>query len=131
VGRVFLDFLPELVYYNAQVFRLLSTIWALNRLQKPLMRKCFPLLQDENTQNLKLLGTEVNSLTAHINEPFLEIDAEFRGLSFRERLARRRSPKSGSDAGEKFADCKRFHDVVVCSRIEGENLVLFGISDCP
>src|ERR1700686_2974801 len=127
--RVFLNFLAQLIYYHAEVLCFLAMIRPPDGLQHPLMRKRLPFLHDERAQDIEFFGSQVNSLTTNVHDSSLEIDAQFRRLDLRKRLLRREAPKRGSNARQQFSDRKRLYDVIVRSRIESNNLILFGVAD--
>src|SRR5215467_7310889 len=78
VSGVFLDFLPKLVYYNAEVFCFFGVVRAPNSLQKPFMCERLSLLHNHGAQNLKLFGTKVCPLAPNVNDPLFQIDTQFR-----------------------------------------------------
>src|SRR5229473_3575350 len=129
VGRVFLNFLAQLIYYHAEVFCFFAVIRPPDSLQQPLMRERLPLLNDESAQDVEFFGSQVNSLTTNVHDSSLEIDTQFRTLDLRKRLLRREASEPGSNARQQFSDRKRFYDVIVRPRIQGDNFILFGVAD--
>src|SRR3984957_7932773 len=93
------------------------------------MRQRLPSLQYENAQNIKFFGAEVPSPAVNRNQPHSKINAEFRSVNFRQMFVWRRPPKCCANAGQQFAHSKWFYNVIVCSGIKSNDLVLFGISD--
>jgi len=110
---VFLDLLPQLVYHHAKVFRFLAVIRPPDRLQQSLMSKRISFLHNKSAQDVKFLGSQVDSLPAHVHAPFLEIDAQFWSLNFGEMLSRAGASQCSSNAGEQFSDCERFYNVII------------------
>ena len=93
------------------------------------MRKRFPLLSDEKSQNIEFFGTEMGALATHVDYPSLKIDTQLPAFELRKRLFRTGPSQGRSDACQEFAHCEGFYDVIVGPGIEGENLVLLRISD--
>jgi len=86
--RVGLDLPAHLLYHLAKVFRFLTVIRSLNRLQRPLMFKQLSFLTDESAQDVEFLRTQAGSLAADIDTIFLKIHAQLGSLDFRKRLFR-------------------------------------------
>src|ERR1700675_5084531 len=93
------------------------------------MCKWLSFLSYESAQDVKFLGSQVDSLSTHFHVPFLEIDAQFWSLNFGERLCRSGASQCSSNARQQFSDCERFYHVIVRPGIQGKNLVLLRISD--
>src|SRR6266481_2985252 len=129
VGRIFLNFLAQLIYYHAKVLRFLAVIRAPNRLQHPLMRKRLPMLKDESAQEVEFFGSQVNSLTTDVHDSSLEIDTQFRRLDLWKRLLRGESSERGANACKQLSHRKGFYDVIVRAGIQGDNFILFGVAD--
>ncbi len=127
--RILLDLFTQLVDYHAEVLRGLTIIRPPNRLQHPLMRKRLPLLNDESAQDVEFLGSQVNSLATNVHDSSLEIDTQFRSLDLGKRLLRSEAPERGANARQQFSDGKRFYDVIVRPRIQGDDFVSFGVAD--
>src|SRR5207248_3617575 len=94
------------------------------------MCKRLSLLNHKKTQHVEFFGTQVDSLAVDIDHPFLKIHAQFRGLDFGKRLFGSGASQRSSNARQQFSDCERFYDVVVRSRIQSDNLVMFRVADC-
>jgi hypothetical protein len=87
------------------------------------------LLSDEKSQHIEFFGAEMDALTAHVHYSSLKINTQLRAFELRKRFFRIRPSQGRSDTRQKFAYCKGFHDVIVGSRIERQDLVVFRISD--
>src|SRR5215472_16340916 len=128
VSGVLFDFLPELVYYNAQVFGFFGVVRAPNGLQKPFMCKRLSLLHNQDAQNLKLLGAKVYPLAPNVDDPFFQIDTQFRSFHLRQWFVDRDTSKRCPDSSKELAYGKRLYNVIVRARIKRANLVLFGVA---
>ena len=127
--RVLLDLLAQLVYHHAKVLRLLTVVRPPDSLQQLFVRDRFSLLSYEKSQHIEFFGTEMDALTTHVHYSSLKIDTQLRAFELRKGFFRIRPTQGRSDTRQKFAYCKGFHDVIVGSGIERQNLVLFRISD--
>src|SRR5215472_15077504 len=117
VSGVLFDFLPELVYYNAQVFGFFGVVRAPNGLQKPFMCKRLSLLHNQDAQNLKLLGAKVYPLAPNVDDPFFQIDTQFRSFHLRQWFVDRGTSKRCPDSSKELAYGKRLYNVIVRARI--------------
>jgi hypothetical protein len=87
------------------------------------------LLSYEKSRHIEFFGAEMDALTTHVYYSSLKIDTQLRAFELRKGFFRIRPSQGRSDTRQKFAYCKGFHDVIVGSGIERQNLVLFRISD--
>src|SRR5437899_12568831 len=92
------------------------------------MRQRFPLLSDEKSQDIEFFGTEMDALATHVHDSSLKIDTQLRAFELRKRFFRSGPSQGRSDACQEFPHREGFYDVIVGSRIERQNLVMFRIS---
>src|SRR5260370_34124371 len=93
------------------------------------MCKRLSLLNHEKAQYVEFFWAQVDSLAADLDHPSLKIDLQFRSLDFGERLFGSGTSQRCSNARQQFSDCERFYDVIVRSRIQSDNLVMFRVAD--
>ena len=126
---IFLNFLAQLVYHDAEILRLLGVIGSPDNLQQSPMGERLSLLNYERAQDVEFFWTQVDSVTADIDDFLLEIHAQFWGLDFGEGLIGGGPSHCRPDACQQFTDGEGFYDIVIRPRIERENLVLLRVSD--
>src|SRR5258708_9630816 len=101
---IFLNFLAQLVYHDAEILRLLGVIGSQDNLQQSLMSKRLSLLNDQRPQDVEFFWTQVDSVTVDIHDSFLEIHGEFWSFDFREGLFGSGSSQGRPDACQQFTD---------------------------
>jgi hypothetical protein len=79
---IFLNFLAQLVYHDAEILRLLGVIGSPDNLQQSLMSKRLSLLNDQRPQDVEFFWTQVDSVTVDIDGSLLEINPQFWSLDF-------------------------------------------------
>src|SRR6516165_1474679 len=87
------------------------------------------LMAHENAEDIKFLGSQMDSLAADEDDSFFEINTQLRELYGRKWLLRMEPPQLRTNASPQFFDSEGFHDVVVGSRIESDDFVVFGAPD--
>jgi hypothetical protein len=126
---IFLNFLAQLVYHDAEILRLLGVIGSPDNLQQSPMGERLSLLNYERAQDVEFFWTQVDSVTADIDDSLLEINAQFWSLDFGEGLIGGGPSHCRPDACQQFTDGEGFYDIVIRPRVERENLVLLRVSD--
>jgi len=126
---IFLNFLAQLVYHHAKILRLLCVIGSPDNLQQSPMGQRLSLLNYERAQDVEFFRTQVDSVTADIDDSLLKVNAQFRSLDFGEGLIGGGPSHCRPDACQQFADSEGFYDIVIRPRIERENLILLRVSD--
>src|SRR3974390_3497868 len=87
------------------------------------------LMAHENAEDIKFLGSQMDSLAADEDDSFFEINTQLREFDGRKLFLRMEPSQGRTNASPQFFDCEGFNDVVVCSRIESDNLVVFSVAD--
>lgn len=125
---IFLNFLARLVYHDAEILRLLGVIGS-QTICSNLLWVSLSLLNYERAQDVEFFWTQVDSVTADIDDSLLEINAQFWSLDFGEGRIGGGPSHCRPDACQQFTDGEGFCDIVIRPRIERENLVLLRVSD--
>lgn len=89
IRGIFLNFLAQLVYHDAEILRLLGVVGSPDNLQQSPMGERLSLLNYERVQDVEFFWTQVDSVTADIDDSLLEINAQFWSLDFGEGLEQR------------------------------------------
>jgi|SRR6516225_2403895 len=84
------------------------------------------LMAHENAEDIKFLGSQMDSLAADEDDSFFEINTQLREFYGRKWLLRMEPPQRRTNASPQFFDSEGLHDVVVGSRIESNDFVVFG-----
>ena len=74
--RVLFDFLAQLLDHYANRFGFFPVLWPPDYLQHFPVRNRSSLLSDEQTQDIKLFGRQVDTIPADSNHSHLEIDSQ-------------------------------------------------------
>jgi len=113
---IFLNFLAQLVYHDAEILRLLGVIGSPDNLQQSPMGERFSLLNDQRAQDVEFFWTQVDSVTADIDDSLLKINAQFWSLDFGEGLIGGGPSHCRPDACQQFTDGEGFYDIVIRPR---------------
>src|SRR5450755_4751768 len=93
------------------------------------MRKRDSLLNHEKTQDVEFFWTQVNSLAAHLDSSFLEVDTEVRCFYFRKNFVGAESSEDRTNASQQLSHRERLDDVVIRPGVESKDLIPLRVAD--
>ena len=128
VPRIGLDFLPQLIDEDAQIFRFFPVVRTPDSLQQAPMAESFSLIRDEMTEQFEFLGREADGISMErygaLGEVDFQVIGEKRGSGFLGSAA----AEGCANARQELLGTKGFYNVIVRAGVEGLDFVALGVA---